>query len=298
MSDQGEPEREEATPPRAARRARWRAGLGALLLVLGGVVAWRLLGTNTGPARCAEGWRALGPRCCAEGQLLVANACRGQPLRCPQGMHAATRGEGCVADAGWVRFQGGQYSLAPGDWQAEGQQAPRELRVATFELARVELTVERWNACQGLPRLQGEPGAPVTGLTLEQAQRACACEGGRLPTSEEWLVAATGGTSRRWPWGPTGLVCRRAAYGLVRGPCAVGATEPELAGARPEGRSPEGALDLSGNVAELTLEPDGSAVARGGSYRAESAAALSTWASEPVSGPQRHVGVRCARTPR
>ena len=79
-------------------------------------------------------------------------------------------------------------------------------------------------------------------------------------------------------------MCRRAAFGLADGPCGEGATGPELAGSRPDGGNPEGVLDLSGNVAEWTVEADGTFVARGGSYRSHVASELVTWAAERVSG--------------
>jgi formylglycine-generating enzyme required for sulfatase activity len=52
-------------------------------------------------------------------------------------------------------------------------------------------------------------------------------------------------------------------------------------------------LDLAGNVAEWTREPDGSFVARGGSYRSELAGDLKTWAVEARQARAPHVGFRC-----
>jgi formylglycine-generating enzyme required for sulfatase activity len=98
---------------------------------------------------------------------------------------------------------------------------------------------------------------------------------------------------RRFPWGATGLVCRRAAFGLVAGPCAESATMPELAGARPDGATPEGIADLAGNVAEWTRERDGSVRARGGSFRANNAAELKGWSAVGRSGASDDIGFRC-----
>jgi formylglycine-generating enzyme required for sulfatase activity len=92
----------------------------------------------------------------------------------------------------------------------------------------------------------------------------------------------------------SGLVCRRAAFGLSEGPCAYGGGV-ELGGSRPDGSSPEGAFDLSGNVAEWTLEADGSYAARGGSYRSRAAAELKSWSVETRGLDRaRHIGFRCA----
>jgi formylglycine-generating enzyme required for sulfatase activity len=63
---------------------------------------------------------------------------------------------------------------------------------------------------------------------------------------------------------------------------------------RPEGKTPDGALDLVGNVAEWTVEPNGEFVARGGSYASRVAADLKSWSVERPSGPSPEVGFRCA----
>jgi formylglycine-generating enzyme required for sulfatase activity len=62
---------------------------------------------------------------------------------------------------------------------------------------------------------------------------------------------------------------------------------------RPDGATPDGVLDLAGNVAEWTVEPGGAQVARGGSFRSRVAGELKSWAVEERSGPSDHVGFRC-----
>ena len=199
-----------------------------------------------------------------------------------------------------MAIHGGRLALGPSDWEAQGVVAARVVTVRTFSIDSTEVTVARWQrcvdeaACKRLDRAdETEPGRPVRGVTAEAADRFCRLEGGRLPTSDEWLYAAAGKDGRRFPWGPTGLVCRRAAFGLVSGPCGEGSTGPDLAGVRPAGATPEGVHDLAGNVAEWTREPDGSHVAHGGSFRSRVAADLKSWAAEAVSPAAAHVGFRC-----
>src|SRR6185503_21054203 len=100
---------------------------------------------------------------------------------------------------------------------------------------------------------------------------------GALPSRDQLAFAAAGQTGRRYAWGDTGAVCRRAAWGLASGPCAEGASGPEIAGAHPDGASPEGVLDLAGNVAEWSA-PDRAdapvAEVRGGSFADGAASAL------------------------
>jgi formylglycine-generating enzyme required for sulfatase activity len=249
------------------------------------------------PARCGKGLQAVLSRCCAPGQAVARGRCVGEPSSCPAGMHLADSRSGCVIDPRRIVLAGGRVSLGTDDWQAEGVVRPRSALVAPFALDGAEVTAERWGHCvrAGACRAVDEPeaGAPVTGVGPKEAERFCRFENGRLPTGDEWLMAAMGAEGRRFPWGATGLVCRRAVFGMKTGPCAHGGG-PELAGARPDGATPDGVQDLAGNVAEWTTEQDGSHVARGGSFRAEAALELESWAAETASPTARHVGLRCA----
>ncbi len=266
------------------------AAIGSIVLTVAAALADR-----TGPARCPPGLAAGGSRCCGEGQRAVGGHCVGRPQHC-----AATQlrtATGCVMPPGRVSIPGGRPPLDPADWSGSLRPPEQSPLVASFEIDLGEVTVARWNACQkakGCDALPGgaDLGEPVRGVTPTQADAFCRYAGGRLPTGAEWTLAAMGKEARRFPWGSTGLVCRRAAYGLVTGPCADGATGPELAGSRPDGATPQGVQDLSGNVAEWTRD-DREVVARGGSYRSRSASDLKTYAAE-TSGARPDIGFRCA----
>jgi formylglycine-generating enzyme required for sulfatase activity len=190
-------------------------------------------------------------------------------------------------------------NLGPTDWEAEGVVAPHRITVDTFALDDAEVTWGRYLECAACATLAlsvpggVEPGLPITHVSPEQAANLCAALGGRLPTGDEWVFAAAGIAGRRYPWGATGLVCRRAAFGLAQGPCAWGASLPELAGARPDGATETGLFDLAGNVAEWTKEPDGFS-ARGGSFSSSLAAQLKSWARTTVTVPALDIGFRCA----
>jgi formylglycine-generating enzyme required for sulfatase activity len=160
----------------------------------------------------------------------------------------------------------------------------RTLSVQTFALDRSEVPVgkgpERW--------------LPWTHVAPEQAERYCQNQGGRLPTRDEWTFAAAGPHGRRFPWGQTGLVCRRAVYGLVRGPCArSNPAGPDAVGSRPDGATPDGLLDMVGNVAEWVRVGD-QFVAMGGSFQSELASELKVWSSVGGNGVRADVGFRCA----
>jgi formylglycine-generating enzyme required for sulfatase activity len=290
-------------------RARW--GLGAVggLALVAGVAAFARSRAEP-PARCAPGMVAIGPRCCGEGQHLEGDRCAGVPSRCAAGMEASPAG--CVAHARVVRLLGGTLRVGPGDWEAQGVVAPRQVEVAPFGIDALEVTESAWSACTAagacpVVGLTGEPGRALGGVTADEARAYCRWAGGALPTSDQLAFAAAGSAARRYAWGDTGAVCRRAAWGLEAGPCAWGAHGPELAGSHPDGASPEGVLDLAGNVAEwaastipLTDGGQGSTEAetevRGGSYATASASALRAWNRRVLPPGTRvsDVGFRCA----
>lgn len=253
------------------------------------------LSHRTGPVRCPDGLVAEGARCCGEGQHSEGGRCVGAPRRCAE---TQTRtANGCVAPANRIAYAAGKSTIGA-DWDGAERNRSGVVAVAAFELDSTEVTVARWGGCSAAKQCEplpatSEPGEPVRGVTPEQAEAFCRHAGGRLPTGAEWGVAAMGSDARRFPWGGTGLVCRRAAYGLTSGPCADGATGPELAGSRPDGATPDGALDLSGNVAEWTREARGGYAARGGSFRSTSAAELKSFSAE-TARVRLDIGFRCA----
>jgi formylglycine-generating enzyme required for sulfatase activity len=250
------------------------------------------------PARCPAGLEAQDARCCGVGQVLASNGtCTGSASACANDM-LRDDASGCVLPDARVHFAGGTSHFGAADWEGPSE-APHDVTVPAFDLDRAEVTVARFRACSAAgacPKISedSEPGRPVRNVSPAEASRYCEFAGGRLPSSEEWVFAAAGASGRRFPWGNTGLVCRRATFGLSAGPCARGGDGPDFAGARADGATPEGVLDLAGNVAEWTRERDGTFVARGGSYRSELAADLKTWAFELRPARAGHVGFRCA----
>lgn len=260
-------------------------------------VVWTARRARQDPARCPEGLVSSGPRCCAPGQAASADgSCQGVASSCPTWLVRSEAGA-CMAREARVPVAAGRLVLDPRDWEAEGIVARREALIAAFEIDAHEVTRARWQACAERGACEqiasGEPGAPVTDVSVGQADRYCRFAGGRLPTADEWVFVASGGGTRRYPWGQTGLVCRRAAFGLAAGPCAHSAQQPELAASRPDGRTPDGLLDLAGNVAEWSLDPDASFRAHGGSFRSRVAGELKAWATEAPGERAGHVGFRC-----
>lgn len=292
-------------PLLGVERLRLPLGLAAMacaLALVGGTVLFARARAEE-PARCASGMVALGPRCCGEGQSLDdAGRCSGPPLRCASSLGVTP--EGCVAVPRVVRLAGGVLRAGPGDWEAPGIVTPREATLEPYGLDAFEVCEARYVACVtagacAAVKVSGEPGRAIAGVTFGEAARFCAFAGGALPSSDQLAFAAAGTASRRYAWGDTGAVCRRAAFGLREGPCAVGAIGPELAGSHPDGASPEGLYDLAGNVAEWAARtsPDAAwAEVRGGAFTDGAAAALRSWQMRQVRPDERSpdIGFRCA----
>jgi formylglycine-generating enzyme required for sulfatase activity len=275
--------------------AKWTAG-GLCAVASIALTVYAALAERTGPTRCPEGMAAVGARCCGAGQRLEGGACTGKPSSCAESQVVTPTG--CVAKLERASVAAGKVRLTGPDWDGRTEKGSGFVPVARFEIDVNEVTNARWEHCRAAkkcdaPRVAGELGQPVRGITPSEAEAFCAYAGGRLPTGAEWILAASGAEARRFPWGATGLVCRRAAFGLVTGPCGDGGNSPELAGSRPDGNTPDGVADLAGNVSEWTRERDGTVRARGGSFRVRTAAELKGWSAVGRSGAGDDIGFRC-----
>jgi sulfatase modifying factor 1 len=264
------------------------AAVGLAVITLSGIhVAMR-------EPTCGEGFRRRGARCIAEGAA------------CPSPLVHTDRG--CdEPEESRVRVPPVKVTIGPSDWEAQGRVKARVVETAPFEIDRLEVSVGR-AFCASCPLADAaalakdDPARAASRVTFDEARAFCKQKGGRLPTEDEWIAAAAGDRPRRYPWGDTGAVCRRAAWGLVAGPCASDADGPDTVGAHPDGRTPLGIQDLAGNVAEWVEAPpavDGSRgahVVRGGAYDTQLATELRTWTRRevPAGARESQIGFRCA----
>jgi formylglycine-generating enzyme required for sulfatase activity len=158
-----------------------------------------------------------------------------------------------------VRLEAGTFTM--GSSTGEPDERPeRRVSLAAFLIDRTEVTqaayaaCERGRACRPAARYPGAEGAslPAVGVSFRDAAAYCAFAGKRLPTEAEWERAARGTDGRTYPWGED-LACHRANFGnfMGAGPCsAVNPGRILPVGSRSVGSTPEGVLDLGGNVWE------------------------------------------------
>jgi formylglycine-generating enzyme required for sulfatase activity len=139
------------------------------------------------------------------------------------------------------------------------------------------------------PNTVGRP--PTGGVDWDGARAMCRARGKRVCTDAEWTAACEGPAGRRWPTGDV----FPAADCHVNGGGAQGAeVEPREADAASKCRTPEGAIDMAGNVWEWAQAADGTGVIRGGGWDLSAGLAqcrVRTPAPEGLS--VREVGVRC-----
>ncbi|WDT53523.1 formylglycine-generating enzyme family protein [Streptomyces sp. G7(2002)] len=176
----------------------------------------------------------------------------------------------------WIRIVGGVCRF--GDRK-------RPITVRTLEWTRTVLTPAQLDC--------GKDQRPITGLTQPEAAALAKALGGRLPRSVEWEWAAAGNTGRTYPWGDDPPCAHRA--NLRGGP---GHATP--VGAYPEGATPDGLLDMAGNVWEWTSSStlgDGY-VLRGASHGSPGLYAKSTFLNAaPAELASDGIGFRVVRQP-
>ncbi|MEZ4390094.1 MAG: SUMF1/EgtB/PvdO family nonheme iron enzyme [Polyangiales bacterium] len=247
----------------------------------------------------------------------------------PPSADAAPAAQGPLAAAlsrcpdGAVYIPGGTFTMGAADPSTPPDERPaHEVSLSDYCIDRLEVSAREYTrcvaagACTRAATQSPTEDVPVTSIDWNQSERYCRFAGGRLPTEAEWEFAARGTDGRLFPWGGDAPSdCERADWTVSGNSCrGVG---PSPVGSFPQGASPFGVLDMSGNVWEWTADwyarsyPSGSAsdplgpeqgsarVTRGGGWNNDQTERLRTTFREGQH-PAFHdydLGVRCAYAP-
>jgi len=177
---------------------------------------------------------------------------------------------GCPA--GMVRIKGGSFKLAA---------VKQQVTVKDYCLDVNLVTTDQYAACVQSKKCndaavkvcdpstygaEGKGNLPMICVDFTQATAYCKAQDKRLPTGEEWEWAARGGPEGwSYPWGNEAPADQLCWSGKTKreGPCPIGSF--------PAGASPQGVLDLAGNVFEWTTTGNDAVstarFGRGGSWK-------------------------------
>jgi formylglycine-generating enzyme required for sulfatase activity len=207
--------------------------------------------------------------------------------------------------------------------EVEGVAPLHPVTLSAFAIDRTEVTQRAYLACVEAGRCSpaGCGGGvatrehPVACIDWYQAETYCRWDHQRLPTEAEWERAARGRADDRvFPWGDEEPTCA-----LANSLDCGGSTW--AVGSAPAGASPDGVLDMAGNVSEWTADwmaaeyyrshptpadPKGphegtQRVVRGGAFddpaaRSHDALSVSSRASAPPDLRLPSMGFRCAHS--
>lgn len=265
---------------------------------------------------CDSPERVCGGRCIAPSQT-----CDGQ---CAVGYHVCS--DTCVPDspasicgAACGTLHGPELAVVSGGTALIGSedlpntQPVINVEIGMFCIDVTEVTVTQYRECVDAgacqpPSWQSWPGCrwedpevgdhPINCVDQARAQDFCAWAGKRLPSEIEWEYAARGPEGRLFPWGDELPNSTRLNYANQ-----VAATAP--VGSFPAGATPEGVVDLAGNVWEWTASewcetyaPDAlctasNYVARGGSWGSAFAEFVRASWRDPDNAADDRFGFRC-----
>jgi len=162
------------------------------------------------------------------------------------------------APAGMVGVAAGSFRMGcmPGVDCMTDAQPQHDVRLSAFAIDKSEVTEAQFQLCidagaclaTTVPITGNTPNAPVRGVTWMNAKNYCTFMTKQLPTEAQWERAARTVMTALFPWAGDLFDCTRA-NAL---PCARGGVVDESA--LPLGNTPQGIMQMSGNVREWVLD--------------------------------------------
>jgi formylglycine-generating enzyme required for sulfatase activity len=164
-------------------------------------------------------------------------------------------------DDDMVFVAAGRFMMGDPHDDDPGAQPVHGVRLSAFCIDRSEVTVAAYGRCDaaGCTAPGSEAGCnalssgrdehPVNCVAWEQARAYCRWRGGDLPTEAQWEFAARGGDARTYPWGEA---LPDAQLSWSGGSARPTGTSP--VGSFRDGDTPNGLVDMAGNVWEWVLD--------------------------------------------
>jgi serine/threonine protein kinase/formylglycine-generating enzyme required for sulfatase activity len=152
-----------------------------------------------------------------------------------------------------VLIEGGFFEMGSDNGRKDAR-PKHTVSIDPFYIARLETTSGQFNAFKRKAQVPSAGKHPAVGLAWQEAVEFCEYVSSldaqrqryRLPTEAEWEFAARGTSGRTYPWGDAAPTALHA--NLLGRDDGHDAAAP--VGSFPGDATPEGVLDLTGNVAE------------------------------------------------
>jgi len=212
---------------------------------------------------------------------------------------------------GMIFFEGGYFRMGNDNMpdaapETEVYVAPFWMDVYPVTVSQYEKYLKETGAAEPAfwrnPQFNG-PDQPVVGITWKEAIAYAAWLGKQLPTEAQWEFAARGPENRRYPWGNAPAETTRCNFRNYLG-------MPSMVTMHEDGKTPEGVVDMAGNVYEWTMDTFApyekqrtaqdslskfpQKTVRGGCYESENND-IQTWARKGIFPDvrEKYVGFRC-----
>lgn len=228
----------------------------------------------------------------------------------------------------WIVIPSGTFDMGTSLGEKQNKKYSR-VTLSAFAIQILEVSAKDYEACVAAQKC--DPPATFTGCTYgvkalanhpincvswDGARNYCTYVGGDLPTEAQWEYAARGTTKGTYPWGDGSPSKRANCLRDCEDPYAATAPRGDFS----KGKSSFGVYDMSGNVAEWTLDyfksnfweecrinpqgcrdrwnsaPEATVVVRGGSYEDfEGVIQCATRTDKQAVRQEKTVGFRCIR---